>query len=292
MAKQLVDVDISSGGFNALITYESIPLLTDQFYQVRINALKNQVLTTQFAIEFVARQYLGKVDQPAQQKDHSEYELTGLYKELAAKPSNVVPPVWPALYRANMAVLRILSTDGGFDVPRGWMKDFDPMKMNTALTRQAAIATPVLVTLGVVGVALAAVTATAWWARGREEARAAVAIQTLKQAASVSALTQLALTYSNAGKPIPPALLSSIEGLGREEQSYMIPIALGVSAVGLVGAIGYGLATGAKKSKAKAVPKGDEKSDGDAKADKAAEELEKAGKGSNKPTKDAEKAKE
>ena len=236
-----ITINLVSGSAYGLASESIRDELTAPIYQMRVKAFANQIYTSAFAVEFAARASLGMQDAPAAQQDHTEYELGSLLKKLQQDPNRTKWPWLAPLYAANQACARQLSAPGGLDIARTWMKDLDPLKVADPTYLRAAIQVPVLVTVGVVAAFASAVVSVAWWARGREDARAAVAVATIKQAASTNALTTLALQYAAAGKQIPPEMVDAIErlGSGEERRSWLAPTAIAVPLVALVGGAGY-----------------------------------------------------
>lgn len=231
-----ISINLGMGAVYALATQAAAPKLDKSAYSARVMALGNQVIVSAFGAEYIARRALGLPDKEASATDHTEYQVGS---SLATLKSTPAVPAWVTdLYAANMSVCRNIARDGGLEPPRAWMTEFDPFAL-TAANQRVAVSTGALITIGVVASVAAVSLAVAWYARGKEEARAGVQTATLKQAAAVSSLTQLALAHMAAGKALPPELVNAIRDVGSPElgRSLYVPIALGGASAALVGAV-------------------------------------------------------
>lgn len=209
--------------------------LTESAYAVRINAMKNSALSSLYQAEWMARS-----GTPDETKGTDVMAIgrdaTALGKRVAEKTK----PAWMLdLYRANIRACRSLSQVN--EPARPWMGDFDPYKAQPDYGRIVS-GTAVVVTAGVVGVAAAVALATAWWARGQDQARAGVQTETIRQQAAVAAATRVALAYVAQGKDPPPEFLESIALLGGAEsaRAWAVPLAIAVP----LGAVGVTMAWG------------------------------------------------
>lgn len=229
-------IDISGGDTYSFATIYQRNDLDAEAYRVRIRAVGNAALASLYSATWIVRSANGEPMPTATPANSAGAVPTIGASSLATAKT----PEWLVeLYHANTRVCRALSRDGGIEVPRAWMPDFDPYaKYPPERFQTAAVQTGVLVTAGVVGVAAAVAFAVAWWARGQEETRAGVRTTTLRQQAAVSAATRVALAYVAQGKDPPPEFLAAITNLGQGEgaRAWAVPLAIALPITAGVGA--------------------------------------------------------
>lgn len=240
MADQ-VTIDLADAqGFTMASVAAWDDLDTSRTYRVRLAPLRSQILGTAYAAEYFA---LTSLAVPMTEWDaHMSAGIGGLAARLRAAPS--VRPWVRDMYSASQRSCRWFARDGGLDVARASTPAWSPDAIGSgpAIVRAAGVS-PVLVTVGVVGVVAAVSAAIAWWARGRDEAEATAS--SLKQATATAALAQVAATYAARGEDPPPEITRGLTALARPEPSRasMVPIvAIGAAGLG-AGAVAYASAT-------------------------------------------------
>ena len=216
------------------------------FVRAAVRPLGNAIMGSTYTAQWLARAMAGEptegVQTPVVGGDRAR--LKSLVE------SGKLQPGYLALYDANIRVCRAFARDGGFEVARPWMPEWDP-PANDPATYRTALATETTITIGVVAAVAAVAAAVAWWARGREEAQAAVESTRIRQQAAVGAATRVALAYVAAGKDPPEGFWRAVTDLGNGESArdWATPLAI---AVPVAGAIGVGLWAALKKRPAKA----------------------------------------
>ncbi len=125
--------------------------------------------------------------------------------------------------------------------PRNIDPVFLPSLPTANATRLTEGAVGLAWTVGAIGVALAAVTAIAYWAGKREDAMASVAIETVKTGAALDTALKLALAQLAQTGAVDPKMYAVFQAAGapREESSFTIPAVIGT---GLVCTVGAGIA--------------------------------------------------
>lgn len=239
-----VEIDLSAGEAYSFATVMQRNDLTEEAYRVRVKAVGNAALASLYTAQWIGRTAMDRPmgsgasvsETPELGGDGSEFRREA--NADSAKKRAAFPEWISELYDANLRVCRAISRDGGLEVPRAWMPDFDPFtnvaagRFNVAGASQGAV-----VAAAVVGVAAAVAFAVAWWARGKEEARAGMLTTTIRQQAAVSAATRVALAYVAQGKDPPPEFLSAITDLGRGEsaRAWAVPLAIALPITAGVG---------------------------------------------------------
>lgn len=223
-----------------IITGAGIPAGTTS---VRINVprILQGLLTVMATSEMMARNVAGG-PQTAMGQFPSDLVVGTLAKDMLTRSKQPGAPPYVDIYVATQNVARWMGDTVSAPrkaFPEVWSASTPQVPMpppKTDVTVPAGL--PLLLKVGVIGVAAAAAAAFVWWAERDRDAMATVELNSLRLLTSADVLQRLAIQQVASGQPIDPGLIKAIGDLGRgqeQNRSWEVPVAIAGSATLVVG---------------------------------------------------------